>query len=77
MLFTGRSFSRMAIIGILILIGVVVNNGIMRIDHVNPLRTNGRVRNESVLQASHDGLRPLPMTVGPDHTGTDPLRIGP
>ena len=41
---TGTTFSFMASIGIMILIGVVVNNGIVLVDHINNLRMRGLPR---------------------------------
>lgn len=75
-LVTGTTFSLMAMIGILILIGVVVNNGIVLIDHINQLRQEGMERNAAILQAGHDRLRPILMTVGTTVLGLIPLCIG-
>ena len=63
-LITGTTMSLMGLIGILILIGVVVNNGIVLIDHVNQLREKGLGREEAMLQAGRDRLRPILMTAG-------------
>ncbi len=73
---TGTIFSFMAMIGILILIGVVVNNGIVLIDHINHLRAQGLPRNDAVLQAGRDRLRPILMTVGTTVLGLLPLCFG-
>lgn len=73
---TGTIFSFMAMIGILILIGVVVNNGIVLIDHINHLRAAGLPRNEAVIQAGRDRLRPILMTVGTTVLGLLPLCFG-
>jgi HAE1 family hydrophobic/amphiphilic exporter-1 len=59
---TGTTFSFMASIGIMILIGVVVNNGIVLVDHVNNLRQEGLPRNEAIVEAGRDRLRPILMT---------------
>lgn len=75
-MFTGTTFSLMAMIGILILIGVVVNNGIVLIDHINQLRKQGMQRNDAVLQAGRDRLRPILMTVGTTVLGLLPLCFG-
>ncbi len=73
---TGTTFSFMASIGIMILIGVVVNNGIVLIDHVNNLRQAGLARNEAILEAGRDRLRPILMTVATTIVGLTPLAIG-
>jgi HAE1 family hydrophobic/amphiphilic exporter-1 len=75
-LMTGTTFSLMAMIGILILIGVVVNNGIVMIDHINQLRGQGMARDEAILQAGRDRLRPILMTVGTTVLGLVPLAVG-
>ncbi len=75
-LFTGTTFTLMAMIGILILIGVVVNNGIVLIDHVNQLRLAGLGREEALLRAGRERLRPILMTVGTTVLGLAPLCIG-
>ncbi len=62
--FTGTTFSLMAWIGVLILIGVVVNNGIVLIDHINQLRARGLGRFESIVQAGGNRIRPILMTAG-------------
>jgi HAE1 family hydrophobic/amphiphilic exporter-1 len=75
-LVTGTTFTFMAMIGILILIGVVVNNGIVLIDHINQLRLAGRSRDEALIEAGRDRLRPILMTVGTTVLGLTPLCIG-
>ena len=74
-LMTGTTFSFMASIGIMILIGVVVNNGIVLIDHVNNLRRDGMGRDAAILQAGRDRLRPILMTVLTTILGLLPLAI--
>ncbi|MDH3612545.1 MAG: efflux RND transporter permease subunit [Gammaproteobacteria bacterium] len=73
---TGTTFSFMASIGIMILIGVVVNNGIVLVDHVNNLRLRGLPRNEAIVTAGRDRLRPILMTVATTIVGLSPLAIG-
>ncbi|NNK51375.1 MAG: efflux RND transporter permease subunit, partial [Xanthomonadales bacterium] len=75
-LLTGTTFTLMAMIGILILIGVVVNNGIVLIDHVNQLRLAGLEREEALIRAGRERLRPILMTVGTTVLGLTPLCIG-
>jgi HAE1 family hydrophobic/amphiphilic exporter-1 len=73
---TGTTFSFMAMIGIMILIGVVVNNGIVLVDHVNNLRQEGMPRDEAILIAGRDRLRPILMTVATTIVGLAPLAVG-
>ena len=73
---TGTTFSFMAMIGIMILIGVVVNNGIVLVDHINNLRISGVPRSTAVIQAGRDRLRPILMTVATTICGLTPLAVG-
>jgi HAE1 family hydrophobic/amphiphilic exporter-1 len=73
---TGTTFSFMAMIGIMILIGVVVNNGIVLVDHINNLRQDGVPRNEAIVAAGRDRLRPILMTVATTIVGLSPLAVG-
>ncbi len=73
---TGTTFSFMASIGIMILIGVVVNNGIVLVDHINNLRQEGLGRNEAIVEAGRDRLRPILMTVATTILGLAPLAVG-
>ncbi len=73
---TGTTFSFMAMIGIMILIGVVVNNGIVLVDHINNLRLSGLPRNEAIVAAGQDRLRPILMTVATTIVGLTPLAVG-
>jgi HAE1 family hydrophobic/amphiphilic exporter-1 len=73
---TGTTFSFMAMIGIMILIGVVVNNGIVLVDHINNLRHEGMPRDEAIVIAGRDRLRPILMTVATTIVGLTPLAMG-
>ncbi len=73
---TGTTFSFMASIGIMILIGVVVNNGIVLVDHINNLRRDGMGRKEAVIESGRDRLRPILMTVATTILGLSPLAMG-
>jgi len=73
---TGTTFSFMAMIGIMILIGVVVNNGIVLVDHINNLRIAGTPRSEAIVIAGRDRLRPILMTVATTIVGLTPLAMG-
>lgn len=73
---TGTTFSFMAMIGIMILIGVVVNNGIVLVDHINNLRQEGISRDKAIVIAGRDRLRPILMTVATTIVGLTPLAMG-
>ena len=61
---TGTEFNIMAFIGILVLMGVVVNNGIVMIEHINNLRRRGLSRTDALVSGSRERLRPILMTMG-------------
>lgn len=73
---TGRSFGLTALIGVLMLIGIVVKNGILLVDYTNTLRKRGYKRNEAVLTASPTRLRPILMTASAAMLGMLPIAIG-
>jgi HAE1 family hydrophobic/amphiphilic exporter-1 len=74
-MFTNTTFSLMALIGILILIGVVVNNGIVLIDHINRFRSRGLNRHEAIVKAGMERIRPILMTAGTTILSLVPLCI--
>jgi hydrophobic/amphiphilic exporter-1 (mainly G- bacteria), HAE1 family len=61
---TGTTFNIMAFIGILVLMGVVVNNGIVMVEHINNLRRRGLSRTDALVEGSRERLRPILMTMG-------------
>lgn len=73
---TGTTFDFMTMIGILILMGIVVNNGIVLIDHILHLRSEGMNRREAIIQGGKDRMRPILMTAGTTVLGLIPLALG-
>lgn len=73
---TGTTFSFMAMIGILILMGIVVNNGIVLIDHINQLRIAGENRYDAIVKGGMDRMRPILMTAATTVLGLLPLCFG-
>jgi HAE1 family hydrophobic/amphiphilic exporter-1 len=61
---TQTTFTIMASIGILVLMGVVVNNGIVMVEHINNLRRAGINRTDALVAGSRERLRPILMTMG-------------
>lgn len=59
---TGTTLSVMSFIGIMILIGVVVNNGIVMLDYVNHLRSRGIEKKQAIIEGCTTRLRPIFMT---------------
>ena len=60
--FTGMTVSVVAMIGFMILVGVVVNNGIVLVDYTNQLRKEGMHVTDALLEAGKTRLRPIIMT---------------
>lgn len=73
---TGAPFNLMSQIGILILMGVVVNNGIVLLDHMNQLRAEGVGRDEAIVRAGRDRLRAILMTACTTIVGLVPMVFG-
>lgn len=73
---TGTDMTLMSMIGMLVLMGIVVNNGIVLIDHVNNLRTRGMGREAAIIQAGRDRLRPILMTAATTILAMIPLAMG-
>ena len=61
---TGTTFTLVASIGMLVLMGVVVNNGIVMVEHINNLRREGMDRTRALIEGSKERLRPILMTMG-------------
>jgi HAE1 family hydrophobic/amphiphilic exporter-1 len=59
---TGTDFDQPAAVGLLLLIGIVVNNGIVMIEHVNSYRRAGMARDAAMLLGGRERLRPIMMT---------------
>ncbi|MEW6367048.1 MAG: efflux RND transporter permease subunit [Acidobacteriota bacterium] len=76
LLLTGAPFNLMAQIGLLILMGVVVRNGIVLVERVHQLREAGLTREQALLQAGDDRLRPIIMTAATTILGLVPLALG-
>jgi len=73
---TRTPFNLMSQIGLLILMGIVVNTGIVLLDHMNQLRKAGMPHEEAILQAGRDRLRAILMTASTTIIGLLPLAIG-
>ncbi|MBR1931284.1 MAG: efflux RND transporter permease subunit [Lachnospiraceae bacterium] len=59
---SGSEISVIAMIGFVMLSGIIVNNGIVLIDYMNQLRENGVPKREAILNAGRTRLRPVLMT---------------
>jgi HAE1 family hydrophobic/amphiphilic exporter-1 len=72
----GYELDVVAFMGVIILIGIVVNNGIVLLDHMNQLRAAGMDRHEAVLAAGRDRMRAILMTAATTIIGLLPLALG-
>lgn len=72
---TGTTLDTTAVVGFFILIGIVVNNGIMLVDKVTQLRASGIPREEALRRAGRDRLRPILMTMSTTVLGLLPMLI--
>lgn len=69
------SFDSSAYIGVILLGGIVVNNAILLVDHINLKRRQGLPLLESILVGSQERLRPILMTTGTTVLGMFPLLL--
>ena len=74
--FVGRDLDFLGFIGVSLLIGVVVNNGIVLIDYVGRLRQSGMERAQAVMLAASRRFRPIMMTAATTVSGMIPLAVG-
>ncbi len=72
---TGRSFGLTALIGVLMLVGIVVKNGILLVDYTNVLRGRGLRRDAAILEAGPTRLRPILMTTSATVLGMMPIAL--
>lgn len=73
----GKDMDILGLIGGILLIGVVVNNGIVLIDYVNRLRAEGMDRATALLTATSRRFRPITMTAMTTIFGMIPLTVSP
>uniref|UniRef100_UPI00195B43CD efflux RND transporter permease subunit n=1 Tax=Desulforadius tongensis TaxID=1216062 RepID=UPI00195B43CD len=76
LLTTGHRLSVPALIGAIMLIGIVVNNAIVLVDYINTLRRRGIGRSEAILTAGPIRLRPILMTTLTTVLALLPLAFG-
>ena len=72
---TGTSFSVMALVGIVMLVGIAVNNGIVLVDYINQQRDKGMELYEAVEFGCKARMRPVLMTALTTILGMVPLAI--
>ena len=62
LLVSGIEVSVVSLIGFVMLVGVIVNNGIVLVDYINQQRQDGMARREAIIDAGVTRLRPILMT---------------
>ena len=62
LLIAGFEVSVVSMIGFVMLVGIIVNNGIVLVDYINQLRQEGMAREKAILQAGITRMRPILMT---------------
>ena len=73
---TGTPLTMMAMTGMVLLAGIVVNNGIVLLNRTFQLMRQGASRQDAIVQAGRDRLRPIIMTAATTVAGLTPLAIG-
>ena len=73
---TGTPMNIMALLGVLMLIGIVVNNGIVLVDYTILCRERGQEVLDAVVTAGRSRLRPILMTTMTTVLGMIPMAVG-
>jgi len=71
----GQSISLISLVGVIILAGVAVNNGIVMIDYINQLIRKGMDRRKAVVEGAVTRLRPVLLTALTTIIGTIPMAV--
>ncbi len=72
---TGRSLDMIGALGLIMLVGIVVKNGIVLIDYTDLLRERGVELNEAVVAAGRSRMRPVLMTAFTTILGMVPMAV--
>jgi len=76
-LITGEPFNILTAVGLIVLVGVIVNNGIVLVDYTNLLRKRGLGLVEACIEAAGNRLRPILMTTLTTVLGLAPMAFFP
>lgn len=73
---TGQSINLMSLTGLVVLIGIVDNDAIVKVDFINQRRRAGVPLREAILEAGRDRVRPIVMNTLTVVLGLVPLALG-
>lgn len=76
LLSTGQGLNTMSLIGMVILVGIVVNDAIVKVDFINQARRRGMELRRAILEAGRVRLRPIIMTTATTVLGLLPMALG-
>ena len=76
LIITGTDLSVMALVGMVMLVGIVVNNGIVLVDYINQLRERGYELFDAIKQGGQVRMRPVLMTALTTILAMFPLSLG-
>ena len=72
---TGRSLDMIGALGIVLLVGIVVKNGIVLVDYINLMRERGHELNEAITMSGRSRIRPILMTAFTTILGMVPMAV--
>jgi hydrophobic/amphiphilic exporter-1 (mainly G- bacteria), HAE1 family len=72
----GGGLNTMSLIGMVILVGIVVNDAIIKVDFINQARARGSALRDAILEAGAARLRPILMTTVTTVLGLTPMALG-
>ena len=76
LLITGFDVSVVALLGFVMLCGIIVNNGIVLVDYINNLRLEGKDRREAIVEAGKTRMRPILITAITTVLGLSTMALG-
>lgn len=76
LLITGFDVSVVALLGFVMLCGIIVNNGIVLVDYINNLRLEGKERREAIVEAGKTRMRPILITAITTVLGLSTMALG-
>lgn len=76
LLITGFDVSVVALLGFVMLCGIIVNNGIVLVDYINNLRLEGKERREAIAEAGKTRMRPILITAITTVLGLSTMALG-